>query len=156
MTSNVEMPCYRSHKTVRALKIVRVLGVTGKPNSRILVPEDVNYDNVGVDHNFVAKHKPFAGGYFIVYKDGYQSFSPAQAFEDGYHLWTADQTDDCEGSDREGELRLDPSPGTLNPQMKSVIDSCPDADALLEGLAKMSDPGGNPIDPTTIDPDELQ
>ena len=30
------------------------------------------------------KHDPQAGGYYVVYADGYQSFSPAQAFEEGY------------------------------------------------------------------------
>lgn len=32
----------------------------------------------------MAKHKPVAGGYFVVYEDGYESFSPAKAFEEGY------------------------------------------------------------------------
>lgn len=27
---------------------------------------------------------PAAGGYYVVYEDGYQSYSPAKAFEDGY------------------------------------------------------------------------
>jgi hypothetical protein len=27
---------------------------------------------------------PQPGGYFVVYKDGYKSFSPAKAFEEGY------------------------------------------------------------------------
>jgi hypothetical protein len=30
------------------------------------------------------KHKPEVGGYYVVYKDGYRSFSPAEAFETGY------------------------------------------------------------------------
>jgi len=30
------------------------------------------------------KHKPEVGGYYVVYADGYKSFSPAQAFEEGY------------------------------------------------------------------------
>ena len=30
------------------------------------------------------KHNPEVGGYLVVYKDGYISFSPAEAFEDGY------------------------------------------------------------------------
>ena len=32
------------------------------------------------------KHKPHAGGYYVVYDDGYKSFSPAKAFEEGYRL----------------------------------------------------------------------
>jgi len=30
------------------------------------------------------EHNPQPGGYFVVYKDGYKSFSPAKAFEEGY------------------------------------------------------------------------
>ena len=30
------------------------------------------------------KHQPTVGGYYVVYKDGYKSFSPADAFESGY------------------------------------------------------------------------
>jgi hypothetical protein len=32
------------------------------------------------------KHKPEVGGYYVVYKEGYKSFSPAGAFEEGYAL----------------------------------------------------------------------
>ena len=30
------------------------------------------------------RHKPKAGGYYVVYDDGYKSYSPAKAFEEGY------------------------------------------------------------------------
>ena len=33
---------------------------------------------------FMDKHSPQVGGYYVVYKDGYKSYSPAQAFEEGY------------------------------------------------------------------------
>lgn len=33
---------------------------------------------------YMQKHQPRAGGYFVVYKDGYESWSPAEAFEEGY------------------------------------------------------------------------
>ena len=33
---------------------------------------------------YVAKHKLEVGGYYVVYEDGYKSFSPASAFESGY------------------------------------------------------------------------
>lgn len=49
-----------------------------------LVPEDERYANIQVDIEYLSKHKPVAGGYYVVYKDGYKSFSPAQAFEEGY------------------------------------------------------------------------
>ena len=36
------------------------------------------------DYNYVKKHNPQAGGYYVVYEDGYKSWSPAEAFESGY------------------------------------------------------------------------
>lgn len=30
------------------------------------------------------KHRPEPGGYLVQYRDGYLSYSPAQAFEEGY------------------------------------------------------------------------
>ena len=43
-----------------------------------LVPDDTP--------NYMHKHKPEVGGYYVVYEDGYKSFSPAGAFESGYTL----------------------------------------------------------------------
>lgn len=34
--------------------------------------------------DWVGKHQPRAGGYFVVYDNGYASFSPKEAFENGY------------------------------------------------------------------------
>lgn len=77
-----EMPRYRSHKEVRALEIAKV-------------------DRVGVDFqiSFVLDHAPitvqptfFARGtaqpsdFYVVYADGYASWSPRKAFLDGYSL----------------------------------------------------------------------
>ena len=33
---------------------------------------------------FVQKHNPQSGGYYVRYEDGYESYSPAEAFESGY------------------------------------------------------------------------
>lgn len=80
------MPLYRCHKQVRAMKIKAVLN----PNIHdegdgegVLTFEDSPLTIV-VDRQYLTKHKPQAGGYFVVYEDGYQSWSPAKAFEDGY------------------------------------------------------------------------
>ena len=85
-----EMPRYRCHKEVWALKITEVKDPTEPGNesdgSRLLVIADAGYAPVRVDWDFMRKHKPEAGGYYVVYADGYKSFSPAKAFEDGYTL----------------------------------------------------------------------
>ena len=85
---SVEMPRYRSHKEVHALKIHAVTDPTAPGNesdgSRLLHFEEAGYGALCVNHAYVRKHNPQAGGYYVVYDDGYPSWSPAKAFEDGY------------------------------------------------------------------------
>lgn len=76
-----EMPRYRSHKTVWALKIKEIRWDGATP---ILVPEESGYAAFPVTLDYVQKHNPQVGGYYVQYKDGYKSFSPAAAFEEGY------------------------------------------------------------------------
>lgn len=52
--------------------------------SRLLVFEESGYAPIRVDWEYLTKHKPQAGGYYVVYDDGYKSWSPAKAFEEGY------------------------------------------------------------------------
>jgi hypothetical protein len=66
---------------VRAVKIAEI--VQGDPNC-FLLPADEKLRAIPVPLAFVEKHAPEPGGYFVVYADGYRSFSPAQAFESGY------------------------------------------------------------------------
>lgn len=78
-----ELPRYVCHKRVWALKIKEV----AKPlpsGDCMLTPEDDGYEPVIVDAAYMRKHNPLAGGYYVVYEDGYKSFSPAEAFEGGY------------------------------------------------------------------------
>lgn len=77
MTVNRELPRYQSHKQVWALKIESITGTT-------VYPADTGYAPFEVDQAYLDKHAPKAGGYFVVYDDGYRSWSPAPAFEDGY------------------------------------------------------------------------
>jgi hypothetical protein len=56
----------------------------GLTEAAIITPEDSGYAPFPVDAAYVRKHKPEVGGYYVVYKDGYKSFSPAEAFEEGY------------------------------------------------------------------------
>lgn len=85
-----EMPKYRCHKEVWALKIA-VIKIDGKddPNSETdgsatITPVEEGYGPFKVDSAYMRKHKSQVGGYYVQYKDGYTSFSPADAFEDGY------------------------------------------------------------------------
>ena len=90
MNASREMPKYVCHKKVWALKIKAVAQGTQPTDlpggSWMLHPADDGYGPLEVSHEWYAKHKPEAGGYFVVYDDGYKSYSPAAAFESGYSL----------------------------------------------------------------------
>ena len=87
----MEMPRYKCHKTVFALKIVSLKydsDEASKQNrdtdgSATITPEEP-YGSFKVDGAYVHKHDPQVGGYYVVYDDGYASFSPAGPFESGY------------------------------------------------------------------------
>lgn len=89
-----EMPKYRCHKAVWALKIKSIsrdeLSPAQDPSAdreepgATITPVESGYAPFHVDAAYTRKHKPVAGGYYVVYADGYRSFSPAAAFEEGY------------------------------------------------------------------------
>ena len=81
MSTETEMPRYQCHKEVWALKIAAVEGTTLEFVESGYVPRDVGMA-------YMQKHEPEKGGYFVVYQDGYESFSPAKAFEEGYSAVT--------------------------------------------------------------------
>ncbi len=86
--ASAEMPRYRCHKEVWALKIKEI---TRAPSGNAtvthsIVPENRRYAPFEVSMEYIGKHSPQAGGYYVVYDDGYISYSPARAFEDGYRL----------------------------------------------------------------------
>jgi len=89
-----EFPKYICHKEVHALKIESILfdrdvarnQCRQTDGTAMITPVDKRYTPFKVGVGFVAKHNPQAGGYYVVYEDGYESFSPAEAFEDGYEL----------------------------------------------------------------------
>ena len=78
-----EMPRYQSHKKVHALKI-EAIGGSDDTDAMLITPEDEGFASFEVDAAFMDKHDPQPGGYYVVYPDGYKSFSPAEAFESGY------------------------------------------------------------------------
>jgi len=79
-----EMPKFKCHKEVHALKIDRV---TLNPNNSVdLFFEDERYSPINLEEPWNDHHEPKVGGYYVVYEDGYASFSPGEAFEKGYAL----------------------------------------------------------------------
>ena len=79
-----EMPRYKCHKEVWALKIA-ALEVRENGSAKI-APTDEGYAVFETKAGWADR---FHGdendpGYYVVYRDGYASWSPTEAFEEGY------------------------------------------------------------------------
>lgn len=100
--SSTELPRWRCHKIVRAAKIVAI-----DFGERLdLMPHGV----VEVGAQWIVEKRAEVGGYYVVYEDGYASYSPAKAFEEGYS-WVPVLTDADALADLAGTPRPDsPSP----------------------------------------------
>lgn len=77
-------PAYRSHKYVRAFKVARIeSGTREGGNSWVIYPTDGSLPPYEVTHQWRTHFQPKTGGYIVFYRDGYVSYSPATAFEEG-------------------------------------------------------------------------
>ena len=74
-----DLPRYRSHKEVNAAKIDVIT-----PNDNGSTSLVCGTATISVSREYVDKHGPQVGGYYVLYEDGYESWSPAEAFESGY------------------------------------------------------------------------
>jgi hypothetical protein len=75
--ASMEMPRYRSHKQVWALEIHTVVG-------RYLTFRDAGYAGIMCPEPMFSRYTPVPGDFYVVYDDGYKSFSPRKAFVEGY------------------------------------------------------------------------
>lgn len=81
----VDLPRYRCHKVVRAAKVLDIGPPDGATCQLALeAPTLSGPVQLSVPRVWVERHKPERGGYFVVYADGYCSYSPAEPFEQGY------------------------------------------------------------------------
>lgn len=86
------MPHYQSHKTVHAFKIAGIqedserASVEKRETSggAWITPEEKGFLPFHVSMEYMDKHCPEVGGYYVLYQDGYESFSPSDVFEEGY------------------------------------------------------------------------
>lgn len=84
------MKTYKSHKTVEAAKVLEVEQPGWSMGVILTLQGDRTEVREVVAPEWVRKHTPGAtlhslvGGYFVRYADGYTSWSPAEAFEEGY------------------------------------------------------------------------
>lgn len=127
--NGAHMPQYQCHKKVWALKIkaveqhpeIRVSGIVQHKAYAVITFEDASFSPITWDAEFTGVSKPEAGWYYVVYEDGYRSFSPGKSFEDGYALVSKPQAllgeveaketkkhDDCLGTNAAIEQAQDP------------------------------------------------
>lgn len=87
MADAAEMPRYRCHKEVWALQIAKAT-LIGYPELTEIRLEfiDKGYAPMNLPISMTANYTPTVGDYLVVYQDGYKSFSPKKAFEEGYNL----------------------------------------------------------------------
>ena len=96
MSCDMELPKYRCHKEVWALKI-KSIKYDGEGENResngtaMIIPVEESYAPFSVNSEWLLRNPKVAvGGYFVVYKrmhgetHNYTAYSPAEAFEDGY------------------------------------------------------------------------
>ncbi len=89
---NDGLPRYKCHKIVQAVKISSIIydkDLAREENrdtdgSATILTSEPNRSEFKVDKHYLKKHNPQMEGYYVIYKDGYESWSPAKEFEEGY------------------------------------------------------------------------
>jgi len=85
-TAKKEMPRYECHKKVWALKIK---AADVETDGGTITPEDDGFAPFRVNAEWWSERFKPSGddlGYYVVYDGGYKSWSPSDAFEEGYTL----------------------------------------------------------------------
>ncbi len=81
---------YRCHKDVEAVKVFGVdMAPSDQPPGSLRLQVETAGGETGeiiVSPSYASKHKPKVGGFYVRYQDGYESFSPAEAFTEGYTI----------------------------------------------------------------------
>ena len=121
-----KLPLYQCHKRVRAAKIIGMIEclnpnhesygrhgfmLRGQPMATYL-PDDWFPKNNPAPGEF----EPFVGGWLVEYADGYISWSPAKAFEEGYTLVSA--IGDTVQAAIDAHVQDDDTPRTLGAEAK--------------------------------------
>ena len=80
---------YRSHKIVEAAVIAGIASTGAKRRTEVNATKGLNTvriegEVVEVDPKFFGRGFPEPGDYLVRYEDGYLSWSPKKAFEEGY------------------------------------------------------------------------
>ena len=77
-----QLTYYRCHKIVRGGLIAQVIPSSDERGANLIIYGQA--EAIPVDSKFLERHNPQQGTYYVLYEDGYESVSPADAFEGGY------------------------------------------------------------------------
>lgn len=82
--SPAAFPRYVCHKTVRAVKIAAIQ--ISLDRRALIEPVDSGFGTIQTEIGWTDRFRATDGdlGYYVVYDDGYTSWSPSKAFEEGY------------------------------------------------------------------------
>lgn len=87
MTDTSKMPAYECHKTVHALEIANVghymTSAEGKLVRKLTFTDGTARE---VTDDVFRRYIPTPGDFYVVYENGYESFSPRDQFLGGYKL----------------------------------------------------------------------
>jgi hypothetical protein len=75
-----DLPRYKSHKIVEAAPITSI----SRNPAWVEVKVGMQYSTFEVPPDFFSRGLPSQDDYFVRYEDGYLSWSPKKAFEEGY------------------------------------------------------------------------
>lgn len=77
----MQMPRWKCHKTVYADKIIAIQPTESGDIWQLACG---GYVPASITAEVSKRHAPLVGDYIVHYEDGYRSWSPAKAFEEGY------------------------------------------------------------------------
>ena len=79
--AKLRLPKYQSRKIVKGAKIISIDDLVGDCGLVLNLEGD---QKVAISRDWYTKHAAASGDYYVIYDDGYTSWSPAEAFESGY------------------------------------------------------------------------
>lgn len=120
VNTHANLPRYRCHKVVRAGKIEGIAGLSDGRGFMVMLEGGMAFD---MNCEWFGRHKPKVGGYYVVYEDGYVSFSPADAFESGYTRIDDEQNPPENGAPQPNEPNPRPE---LSAGAEEPKDCCPE------------------------------
>jgi hypothetical protein len=84
--NGIKVPSYISHKVVQALPIKEVISTGADMGGDVVFADFQRYGTLHCEAKMFSRYVPQPGDYLVFYEDGYKSFSPKKAFEDGYTI----------------------------------------------------------------------